>query len=562
MLAQIKKIQNLGIQYWIRHCNVVYYCKFYSMMALKFDVNEYNNGETTLRISPTTRKDAQSALLDYLHSTRSLPFVEAEHMSKNSPHFIRKLIENVNYEPDVRCSAARFLRYHPINEFEPFFESIGLDPSEFVPLLRRDLMYLSDEDGLLYNYCVLCEYGIARNNIGRIYKGAREVFQYGNGVLLSKLRDIEKVGLSKPVIANAVSFNPSLLIDGVSKEFFKLLRQLQCLGCEYDWVEQHLFENDLYNWRQMFELLHVLSDLGCNEKELGYLVRRHPELLFDRSGQSTYSLIGFLIKFGCTKNDICSMFLHLPQVKVGLFVWNLRRAFELLREIEMDATSITSIIRTHLLVLGSCSLKKANSILANLSTGKKRLCEIIIENPLALKNWVLRAKIKRLSVTREMHSRMWKTKFLSSIGFKENSKEMERALKLFRGKGDELHERFDCLVKAGLSEEDVMQMVTIAPRILNQSKEVIEAKIEYLVSDLGYPVSSLKPFPGYLAYTIERVKLRCSMYKWLVNHSAVRPGFTLSTIVGCPEPHFVKKYVDKHPGGRDVWEGLKKTSSI
>ncbi|KNA22797.1 hypothetical protein SOVF_030780 [Spinacia oleracea] len=509
----------------------------------------------------TTKKEAQGALLDYLHFTRSLPFLDAEYMSKNSPRFLRKLVDQVNNEPAIRHDVARFLRYHPLNEFEPFFESMGLEPSEFVPLLPRDLMFLSDEDGLLDNFHVLCEYGVSRGLIGRVYRRAREVFQYGSGVLISKLRDFEEFGLSKSVIVKAIIYNPCLLIDGVGKEFFKVLATLQFVGCEYDWVEQHLFENASYNWRQIFELLHLLNDMGCENKDLEYSLRQHPEILFDRSGRSTFSLIGFLIKLGFTKNDICSLFLHFPQVKIEKFVRNLGRAFELLSELDMDALNIGIIIRKHFILLGSCSVKKANSLIANLNTGKKRLCKTIIENPLVLKNWVLRAKIERLPAT-TMHSRMGRIKFLSSIGLTTHSEEMAKALKLFRGKGEELRERFDCFVKAGLSAEDVAQMAKAAPQILNQSKEVIETKIRYLVNDLGYPVSSLKPFPGYIAYTMERVKLRCSMYKWLVNQNAVRPTLRLSTIIGCTDSFFEKKYVIKHPRGLVVWQEMKKTVSV
>ncbi|XP_021724000.1 transcription termination factor MTEF18, mitochondrial-like [Chenopodium quinoa] len=550
---------------YCNYSNVQHYSSLISTMNVNFEQNEgiqgsstSNNGDTVRRFSKTIKKEAQGALLDYLHSTRSLPFLDAEHMSKNSPQFLRKLVDNVKNEPEIGRSVARFLRYHPINEFEPFFESIGLEPSEFVPQLPRDLMFLSDEEGLFDNYFVLCEYGVNRYHIGRIYRGAREVFRYGNGVLISKLREFEELGLSKPVIAKAVVFNPCLLIDGGGKEFFKVVVKLQCLGFAYEWVEQHLLENASYNWRQVFELLHMLNDIGCENEELGNLLRQHPELLFDRSGRLTFSLIGYLLKFGCTKNDICSLFIHFPQIKVGKFLQNLGRAFELFCELEMDALNIENIIQTHVMLLGSCSVKKANSLICNLNIGKKRLCEIIIENPLVLKNWVLRAKIKRLSETR-MCPRKERIKFLSSIGFTEHSNEMEKALKLFRGKGDELWERFDCLVKAGLSEGDVAQMTKAAPQILNQSKEVIETKIRYLVNDLGYPVSSLKPFPGFIAYTMERVKLRFSMYNWLVNQNAVCSTLSLSTIIGCTDSFFVKKYVNKHPRGLDVWQELKKT---
>ncbi|KNA14113.1 hypothetical protein SOVF_110610 [Spinacia oleracea] len=528
------------------------------------DNSSCNNGEAMPRISRSTQKEAQGALLDYLHSTRNIPFLDAQYVSENSPCFLRKLVDNVNNEPDIRRGVARFLQFRTINEFEPFFESIGLEPCEFVPLLPGDLMFLSDEDGLLDNCHVLYDYGVSRGSIGRVYMGAREVFRYGSGVLVSKLRDFEELGLSKSVIAKAIIYHPSLLIDGVGKEFFKVVSRLQFIGCEYDWVEQHLLENASYNWIQIFELLQLLNDIGCENKELGYLLRRHPEILFNTSGRSTFSLIGFLIKFGFTKNDICWLFLHFPQVKVEKFVWNLGRAFELLFVIHMDALNVGIIIRKNFMLLGSRSVKKAKTLL-NLNIGKKRLCETLIKNPLVLKNWVLREKSEQLHVTRlttTLHSRMGRIRFLSSIGFTEDSKEMEKALKVFRGKGEELRERFDCLVKAGLGEEDVEQMIKACPKILNQTKEVIETKIRYLVNDLGYPVSSLMSFPGYIAYTMDRVKLRCSMYKWLVNQNAVRPTLRLSTIIGCTESYFEEKYVSKHPKGLVVWQEVKKTFSV
>ncbi|KNA13064.1 hypothetical protein SOVF_119990, partial [Spinacia oleracea] len=501
--------------------------------------------------------EAQDALLDYLHFTRNLPFLDAQYVSENSPRFLRKLVDQVNNEPDIRRAVARFLQFRTINEFEPFFESIGLEPSEFVPLLPRDTMFLSDEDGLLDNFHFLCGYGVSRDNIGRIYRGAREVFRYESGVLISKLRDFEEFGFSKSVIIKAIVYNPCLLIDSVGKEFFKVLARLQDFGCEYDWVEQHLLENASYNWRQIFKLLHFLSDMGCENKDLGYSLRQHPDILFGCSGRSTFSLIGFLIKLGFTKNNICLLFLHFPQVKVEKFIWNLGRAFELLSELDVDALYIGIIMRKHFILLGSCSVKQANSLMANLKTTKKFLRESIIENPLVVKNWVLGAK-KPVAI---IHSRIGRIKFLSSIGFTEDSKEMEKALKKFRGRGEELRERFDCLVKAGLSEEDVAQMAKAAPQILNQSKEVLETKIKYFVNDLGYPVSNLKPFPVYLSHTMGRVKLRCSMYKWLVNQNAVRPTLTLSTLFRCTESVFVEKYVSKHPEGFAVWQELKKKFS-
>ncbi|KAK9291252.1 hypothetical protein L1049_009440 [Liquidambar formosana] len=195
--------------------------------------------------------EAQAALLEYLHGTRSLPFMDAENMSKNSPHFLNKLLKKVENDVDFGRSISRFLRYHPINEFEPFFESLGLRPSDYDPLLPRNLMFLSDDNKLLENYHVLCNYGIPRNKIGKIYKEAMEVFQYDNGVLLLKLQAYEELGLSQITIIKVIASSPYLLIGDVNSAFVKVLEKLKSVGIECRWIEEHLSEENSYNWRQM-----------------------------------------------------------------------------------------------------------------------------------------------------------------------------------------------------------------------------------------------------------------------------------------------------------------------
>ncbi|CAI8586506.1 unnamed protein product [Vicia faba] len=51
-----------------------------------------------------------------------------------------------------------------------------------------------------------------------------------------------------------------------------------------------------------------------------------------------------------------------------------------------------------------------------------------------------------------------KTSFLRKLGYTDNSEEMEIATKMFEGRGDELLERFDCLVEAGLEYNTVVGM--------------------------------------------------------------------------------------------------------
>ncbi|XP_011033239.1 PREDICTED: uncharacterized protein LOC105131789 isoform X1 [Populus euphratica] len=546
-------------------CYIVENPRFYGTKTTvqneNLDRNLIGNDQSISKISDAARREAQAstALLEYLHSTRSFQFLDAEHMSKYSPVFVKNLLKKVNIDADIRRSITRYLRYHPINEFEIFFESMGLKPQEYSSLLPRDLMYLSDDDLLLENYHVMCNYGIARNKMGKIYKEATEVFRYDYGVLALKLKAYEKLGLSSSFIAKVVVRSPDLLIGDANIDFIKILELLRKGGLEYRRIEKLLSDKSTYNWSQLLSLLNLFGKAGYNDEQLSELITQKPWILREDSVDRALLLIGLLLKFGSTMNQICSLFLQFPKVQVEKFASNLRHCFLFLNEINMEAYEIGKLFRSRPIFIGSFTLKKTNSLLSRLNAGKKRICEVIQENPEIMKKWVKGSKIEWLPDSgEELRSQMLKTKFFLDLGFVENSDEMKRALKVFRGRGAELQERFDCLVIAGLDRKDVCEMIKVSPQILNQKKEVIETKIDFLINDLGFPVSSLVRFPSYLSYTMQRAKLRLTMYTWLKEQGKVNPMLSFSTIVGCTDNVFLSQYVDRHPRGPEIWEDLKK----
>lgn len=515
--------------------------------------------EEKSQFPPTVRRQAQAALLEYLHSTRGLQFLDAEHISRNSPHFLESLLKRVDSESQGVGSVPRYLRYHPINEFEPFFESMGLHSSEYSLFLPPKLMFLNDDQDLMQNYHVFCNCGFPRDKIGKIYKEAPEIFGYGPGVLESKLQLFDEVGLDRVTLVNVIYSNPYLLVGNVDREFLRFLEKLKSAGIEHDWIWKQLLKGISYNWSHLFEVLLLFIKLGFSEDQLGKVIGDNPELLFETSGRTIFSIMGFLWKFACTQHKIYSLFAQFPQIQTGKFLKNLHNCYQVLIEIEMPVEEIGNIFRSDPLLLGSCSLKKADSLLRSLNSGKKRLCKMILEDPRVLKKWVLGARVEPLPTAEEMQrSKEMKTKFLLNLGVVENPGEMEEALKAFRGKGLELQERFDCFVNAGLDPKDVSTMIKVYPNILNQTKDVIEAKIDFLVNSLGYPLSSLVSFPSYIAYNLQRTKLRVSMYNLLKNQGRVDPNLALRTIVACSEKAFVRTYVNRHPRGHDIWEKLKK----
>ncbi|KAK4857884.1 hypothetical protein QYF36_007621 [Acer negundo] len=525
--------------------------------------NRSPNSLVATRVSRLSRTEAQDVLFDYLHSTRSLSFTDAEHISRNSPQYVEKLLSKINNDKDVTRSLTKFLRYNPINEFEPFLESLGLSPSELSSLLPQHLMYLSDDHVMFGNFHVLCGYGIPRTNIGNMYKEAREIFEYDYGVLALKLQAYENLSLSRNTVIKLVSCCPSLLLGSVDSKFVMVLEKLKQLGFKNDWIGGYLSGKVTYNWNRMFDTMDFLDKVGYSEEQLLSLFKKNPALVFEGSGRKVYVLFGRLLKLGLKMNEVYSLFMQNPQILSSKCANNLLQAVGFLVEIGMRMEDIGKMVSAHAELMGLSSLKGPKTVCSELKVGRDGLCQIIKDDPLKLFHLASKTKVQtnQQVVCQNPSKHLEKTAFLLGLGYVENSEEMTKALKKFRGRGDQLQERFDCLVEAGLDCNVVRDIIKHAPMVLNQSKDVIEKKIECLKNFLGYPLESVVTFPTYLCYDMERITHRFTMYAWLRERGAAKPTLTLSTILASSDARFIKYFVDIHPEGPAMWESLKKSTS-
>ncbi|KAL8231754.1 hypothetical protein R6Q57_001532 [Mikania cordata] len=506
------------------------------------------------RISRVVRTEAQTALFDYLHFTRGFHFTDAEHMSKNSPHFIQNLLSVVENEQDVSRALSKYFRYNPINEYEPFLESLGLNPVEFPALLPKSLIFLGDDGLLLDNFHVLCGYGIPRINIGKIYREGKEIFGYDHGVLSMKLKAYEKLGFSKSTVIKLVTCCPSLLIGRIDKTFLMVLDKLKEFGFGNEWIGSYISERTTLNWDRMLDAMGFLVQVGYDNKRMKVLFLENPTLLFEVSGKQIYVLVGQLLKLGLKMNQIYNLFFKNPQILSSKGAKNLWTAVCFLVEIGMETEDIANIIATHLDIIGSNALKGPNTVMNSLKIQKDELCQAIKKDPLMLID--LTTKSDTVD-NQDNNTFMERKKFLLRLGYTENSDELSKALRKFRGRGDQLQERFDCLVQAGLDYNVVSSMIKRAPSVLNQTKDLLKKKIDCLQNRLGYPLEAVVVFPSYLCYDIQRINRRFSMYLWLLERGAAKPKLSLSTILACSDARFVKYFVHIHPEGSSTWENLK-----
>ncbi|KAK8503048.1 hypothetical protein V6N12_011309 [Hibiscus sabdariffa] len=424
-------------------------------------------------------------------------------------------------------------------------------------------MFLTDDSVMLDNFCVLRDYGIPRFKMGKMYKEAREIFGYDYGLLASKLRAYENLGLSKPIVIKLVSCCPSLLVGGVNADFAAVLERFKALGMKKDEIGGFISGKGMYDWGRMLDTLNFLEKVSSTEEQLCDLFSTNPALVFQGSGKMVYVLFGRLLKLGLKMNEVDSLFMQNPHILSANSTKNLCKALDFLFDILMQTEDIAHIVCTHMELMGLYSLKSPKAVCRELNVKKDELCQIIKANPLKWFTVASKSEVqcRKQVAWKDLSTYQEKTAFLLRLGYLENSDEMLKALKQFRGRGDQLQERFDCLVNAGLDSDVVKNLIKSSPMVLNLSKDVLEKKIDCLKNWLGYPLESVVAFPAYLCYDMERINQRFSMYAWVRERGAAKATLSLSTILACSDARFVKYFVQVHPEGPAKWKSLKESSN-
>jgi hypothetical protein len=453
--------------------------------------------------------------------------------------------------------------YNPINEFEPFLESLGINQTELQLFLPKGFIFLSDYSLLLDNFHVLYNHGVPRNRIGKIYKEAREIFGYDSGVLAKKFKDYENLGLSKSSFIKLVVCCPLLLVGDVDSEFVAVLDWLKKIGIESDWITRCMSCSRTYSWKRMIDTIEFVHEVGYSEKQMYDLFKGEPRLLLEGLGKKLYMLLGRLIKSGVDVNVVSSCFVEHPDMFLIKRVKNLLTVIAFLYNIRMVQDDIEHVLTNYMHILSKHSIKGHRTVCKELGVGKADLCRIIKNNPLELIN--LASKLEQKRAGRELSSDprnyLDKTIFLLKMNYVENSEEMEEATKMFKGRGDQLQDRFDCLVEAGFDYNSVVRMIKRAPQILNMKRTVIQKKIDFIKNTSVFPIECLVRYPRYFYHDLDKISARFSMYQWLKKNNAINPALSLCTILSIHEKRFVKYIVNIHPEGPTIWQHIKSLSN-
>ncbi|KAL8534575.1 hypothetical protein ACS0TY_010551 [Phlomoides rotata] len=494
-------------------------------------------------------EESQQALSDYLHSTRSLPFLYADNIARNSPRRLSEIVSQIPFSPhNFYYSFRRFLRYHPINELEFLLESIGLncDENGFPPsLLPPNTFFLSD-----YKHfdvvCTLAGMCFPWSKLGLLLKEECLILETDSSRLRRKISEIEGYyGFNRVcTISICLSF-PRVLISNSSD----LLSDLKTLFFDYDLLSS--VEGNVDAMFEVCEKIKLFYSLGCGMGKVGELMGRSKSIFVDYSREALISKIVYFCKLNVEKDRVGLLLLSKPEI----FSFDLENRVilvaEFLKHMGLNEKESKSLEHKYPHVFGRNNIANVPGIMKSIHLGEWFFKRMQTEDSSMLNTFpivctesmdeVYENNLRKIRAQRNYAYVIRKMNFLHSVGFGENRFAV-KALGQLHGDSSELQQRFDYLVQCGIEYSKLCAMLVCTARMLNQKISHLEKKIEYLCTEMGLSLHFLDVFPGYLCHDLEnRMKPRYRFHKWLKEQGFCDKEYALSTIIADSEKIFAAR---------------------
>ncbi|KAL1190907.1 Transcription termination factor MTEF18 [Cardamine amara subsp. amara] len=508
---------------------------------------------------------AQQAITDYLHTTKSISYTHAEHIASNASVSIRNLILKLDFSvPTFSKSLRKHLSYFPINEFEFFFESIGIDYSEVNEYLPEKKFFFSEDRSALDAACALSGFGFPWNKLGKLYKEERLIFLQSPEEIESRLLKFKDIGFSTVSVIGICLSIPCTLCGGgeLSSEIRCLFVKLKRVFDEFD--SQHLFEENVDSWHAISRKIRIFYDLGCENEGVWELMGRNKPLLMEYSEEALMKKVEYFCRFGVRKEDVALLILRHPVIMnfdlehIVISVKGMLKHFGLSQE-EVDA-----VAQNYPYVLGRNKLKNLPHVLRALDLHERIFDRLKNGNHHLLASYSLmdpdedsdreyQQGLEELQHSRTKTHHIQKLDFLHEIGFGENGMTM-KVLQDVHGTAVELRDRVQILLNNGVDFSKICMMIKAAPKILNQKPDSIQDKLRFLCGEMGDSLEYLEIFPAYLCFDLEnRINPRFRFHKWLMEKGLSVKSYSIASIVATSEKAFIARLYGIHPAIPKHW---------
>nr|XP_043608543.1 transcription termination factor MTEF18, mitochondrial [Erigeron canadensis]XP_043608549.1 transcription termination factor MTEF18, mitochondrial [Erigeron canadensis] len=504
-------------------------------------------------------QQAQEALTDYLHAVRTIPYTFAENISKYSVVSLSATISKVKFSTsEFPKSLQRLFRYHPVNEFELFFESIGIDVDELDGVLPAHKFFLSQDLDTFNAACTLYGFGFPWNKLGILYKEEKTIFDKGPSELKEIWSKYKDCGLTSSSLVGICLVFPHVLLNGDSA----LVNDLKRVILDFDLSKDMV--GDVDSWIDICKKIRLFYNLGCEKDDIFDMIGRNKTILACYSEEFLSEKVEYFCGFDVTKEEVVSLLL----LENEIFEYDLKTpvfcVMRLLRHFGMDENHLVLITKKYPYVFGKNRLANLPHVMRALNVNRWffdklkyggfqlfKSYQIINSDQGIDKDFadsILRIQSSRLSV----HT-FGKLQFLHSIGYGENGLTI-KVLKLVHGTSSQLKERFLCLLHNGVEFSKLCKMISISPKILNQQSESLERKVRFLCEDIDPSLNYLDGFPAYLCFDLEkRIRPRYRFHTWLMEMGLCERKYSLSSMISTSEGTFIDRVYRIHPAAPKIY---------
>lgn len=471
-------------------------------------------------------------------------------------------MSEIPFSPSTFASSfKRFLRYHPINELEFLFESIGLycDKNGIPPsVLPPNTFFLSDWKHFDV-VCALAGHGFPWSKLGSFYREECSIFEIDQSELQRKISGIKDgYGFNSVCVIGICLTFPQVLIS----EMDGLLRDLKVLFLDYDLLSS--VECSVDAMLEVCEKIKMFYDLGCEMGKFGELMGRSKIIFVEYSKEVLISKIKYFCELNVMKDQVGLFLLSRPEIFGFEMETQAISVAGFLGHFGLGENKVKSLEQKYPYVFGRNRIANVPHIMRSMDLGEWFFERLINVDTSLLITYTMSSTedldkhymdcLKKIQAKRTCAHAIKKLNFLHSIGFGEN-RFAAKALFLLNSSGSQLQQRFNCLLQCGIEFSKLCAMLKLSPKILNQQETILLRKIEFLCSDMGSSLQYLDVFPGYLCYDLEkRIKPRFEMHKRLKEQGFCRREYSMSTIIASSEKTFVAHLSRIHQAAAKKWQ--------
>ena len=508
---------------------------------------------------------AQKVLTDYLHATRCIPYAYADQIATNSHTSLCNLIAKVGFSaPNFSKSLNKFLRYNPINEFEFFFESIGINYIKVPNLLPPNKFFFSEDGTLLDAACALCEFGFPWDKLGLLYVEGGSVFRFSADELKGRLCGLKRYGFcSVQVIGICLAF-PFVFSEGghLGGEIDGLLADLKLVFVNFDLAGS--VEGNVDYWHEVCRKIRVFYDLNGEKGKMGELIGMNKNVILEHGEEELMQKTEYFCRFGVKKEEVARLILQGSELLNLNLETPVINVLKLLKHFSMSSKDLRDVRRNYAHTLGTIKMANLPNVMRTLGLSEWFFNKIKDGNHQLLVSYVTsypneyqdngyQGGLEAIHVSRTPVHNMNKLNFLHALGFGENPLTMN-VLSHLHGTSSELQERFDCLLHLGIEFSKLCKIIAIRPKILSQKPEIIEQKINFLCQEMGSSIELLNTFPAFLCFDLEkRIKPRYRFHKWIKEKGLCIKNYSIASMIATSDKNFVPRAFKMHPAAPKHW---------